>query len=125
MKIAVISLVFALMGARSADACSVLPIDPTQEKNELVAQALNSIPVSIENVTNVSVASYAGDYVWTPMCPSAQWSKAQFEISFNNVDDPLSKGCFAVIEVSKNWVYEESRFPQYTVNQIQTPTCLE
>ena len=125
MKIALISLLFAMVATPNADACTVMPVDPTLEKNELVAQALNSIAVSIENVTNVSVASYAGDYVWTPMCPSAQWSKAQFEISFNNPDDPLSKGCFAVVEVSKNWVYEEMTRPEYSVTHVQSPLCLE
>ncbi len=117
-------LTLALININHANACTVTPVDPVQQKNDLVANVLTKMNVSIEDVSSVKVADYAGDYVWTPMCPKGLNSEAKFTISFRNINDPLTMGCTAEVKVTKNWIYEDGQ-PKYSYNFIQPATCLE
>jgi hypothetical protein len=125
MKKLFISLVALIAAAgaqpRNADACTVMPVNATFQKNELVAQALNTLEVSIEQVVSIDVADYLGDYIWTPMCPKGVTSQATFTIHF---DDALARGCTAVVKVSKHFLYENGA-PDYDVEVMQPAVCLE
>ena len=127
MKKLILGLVMGTLvlsvNASSSQACSVTPVNPTVQKNDLAAHALTQIGVSIENVSNVDVADYVGSYIWTPMCPKGLQSKGVFTVAFDNVNDPLTRGCTAVVAVEKIHLYENG--PEYKFDLIQTPTCLE
>ncbi len=113
--------VVALFSANKASACTVLPLNSVVQKNDLAAQALNEIKVSIEDVTSVKVEEYSGDYIWTPMCPKGLNAEATFTISFND-EQQLTGGCVAVIKVSKHYLYANNK-PEYTTEVIQPAIC--
>jgi hypothetical protein len=115
---------FSFVGAASANACTVWPVNPTEQKNDLIANALTKMDVSIENVNKVLVNDYSGDYMWTPMCPEGLKSEATFSIEFRNVKNRLSKGCTATVKVMKNWIYDEGS-PTYAYDFLQAATCQE
>lgn len=117
-------LTVSLIYTNQSKACTVLPVNPTQQKNDLAANALTEMNVSIENVKYVSVKDYAGDYIWTPMCPKGLQSKATFTITFDDIEDPLTKGCTAIVKVEKSWIYEEGE-PRYSFDFIQPAVCLQ
>ncbi len=117
-------LIISLSSLVNANACRVTPVNSTQQKNDLAASVLTKMDVSVENVLFVKVEGYTGDYVWTPMCPKGLNSQATFTISFNDVNDPLAKGCTAIVKVYKKWIYEEGD-AKYTYEFIQPASCLE
>ncbi len=114
----------SLFSPHYANACTVTPVNATQQKNDLVASALTKLDISIENVGSVNVKDYMGGYIMSPMCPIGISTEATFTISFTNILDPLTKGCLAIVKVSKRWVYESGN-PNYSYDLIQPPTCLE
>ena len=124
MKLICTLLILSFLGVRSTDACSVAPLDPIAEKNDLTVQVLNRIGVSIDNATGVQIDDYAGEYIWTPMCPKGYKSEAKLTVSFIDVNDPLTKGCTTIVKVYKSYIYEDGMF-SYTFNDIQAATCLE
>lgn len=122
LSLFVMLLTMSIISAHQVNACTVAPLNPVEQKNDLIAKALTKMNISIENVTSVEVEDYAGDYLWTPMCPKGLNSKATFTISFNN--DPSTKGCTAVVKVAKNLIYKKGE-AKYSYDFVQTATCLE
>ncbi|MBY0469603.1 hypothetical protein K2X30_00430 [bacterium] len=117
--------VFTTLGLNQAQACTVGPIDPVEEKNDLATHALTELKVSIEDLTSVALWKdhYRANYIHTRMCPAGFKSEATFIISFSS-GDPLSKGCTAIVKVSKEWIYKNGQ-PKYAYDSIQKTACLE
>jgi len=107
----------------SASACSVLPVNATAQKNDLVAQALSDLGISIEDINDVDVADYSGAYIWTPMCPKGLTSRATFSIAFSDPSQGGEGVCTAVVGVSKTFLYEDG-VPEYEIELVQAPACL-
>jgi len=116
-------VLFTVSGLNIASACSVLPVNPIAQKNELVAKGLTKLNISIENTESIIISDYKGEYIWTPMCPKGVKASATVAVTFQNVEDPLTKGCMAIIKVAKD--IDASDNQVYSFDVVQPATCLE
>ena len=126
-----------LVSIESALACSMMPfnVDKAIVEMNLEKVALASLNLEEEQIDTIEILNKDGGYIWNnPMCPEGSRASAQFEVSFNDDNDPLAKGCMAIVTVDRRIAREvkEPRFNihrpavnEFKVTIDQAATCLE
>jgi hypothetical protein len=112
-----------------AYACSMAPVNVDKQVEDMQRFALTALNVQAKDVDSVEVSKAEGNYIWTdPMCPEGVSASAEFVVNYQDVTDPLTKGCTGVVKVSKIVPTGISKIivkNAYSVEIIQTGICKE
>lgn len=127
LTLAITSHFFAI----SAQACSIAPLNPAIEAQDLQRFIPPALNIDKEAILSIYERDVSADYIWSDslLCPIGKTAKATFIVRVSNPSDRLTSGCTGTVTISKTEPWGARSEPPvktvYSTEIVRSTICLE